>query len=214
MEKKKKEIPVVELLMDLNDMEHGLGAISFVENPAIDLDWMMFSSDKLHTFELEEEERIIHSPIMLADTNIYRVSQLYGEYFVKFSKDTIKNMMIKYFKDNRIHQVNENHDSKRKVDNVYMVESYIVGDRNTSNSFKDIPKGSWVASFYVEDKDYWNNVVKSENFKGVSLEGRFDEDWENALMEQMFSKIEEVVNSKVLSPEEIYDRIQKIINNK
>lgn len=205
-----KKIPEIYLEMDENDMEHGLGAISFVDRPAIKKTWTTFNNE--YRFKLEEEERIIHTPIMLSETPIYRVSELYGEYFVKFSKDTIKKMMIKYFKDNKIHQVNENHDSKRPVKGVYMVESYIIGERSKSNVYDDLPEGTWVASFFVEDKDYWNNVVKSDQFTGVSLEGYFDEKWEELFIEQIFKEVEKIAFSKDLNEDDKLNKIKNILN--
>ena len=97
-----------------------------------------------------------------------------GDYLVKFSEDTIFKMMQKYFKDNKIHRVNEDHNSKAEVNNVTMIESFVVGDRVTSELYPNIPKGSWVASFYIQDKDYWDNVIMSDEFTGFSLEGSFD----------------------------------------
>ncbi|MEY4332941.1 MAG: Halovirus, partial [Bacteroidota bacterium] len=85
---------------------------------------------------IDEEKRIVSSPVMLAETPILRYNENIGKYNVKFSKETIEKMMKKYFKENKIHKVNLNHDPRTKQEGIYMIESYIVGDRNKSNLFQ------------------------------------------------------------------------------
>lgn len=190
----KGDLPVIYLEIDFEDMESGVSAVSFVDGPATEISWEKFKQD--YIFEKKASERILTGPIMLAETPIYRFSPLIGSYYVKFSQKTIFDMMKKYFKENKIHKVNENHDSKRPVSNVYMVESYIIGERNRSNVFKDLPEGTWMASFFVEDEQYWNDVVMKGEFNGFSLEGMFAEKMEDEVVEQLYSKIEEILFSK------------------
>jgi len=178
-----KNIPTYYLEIDENNELSGLDAISFVDAPAIEMNWYTFKKDEKYTFKKDDVKRVITSPIMLSETPIYRVAPDGTEYQVKFSEDTIFSMMKKYFADNRIHNVNENHDAARVVDNVILIESFIVGDRTTSNLYPDLPKGSWIGSFHIQDEDYWNNVILSDEFTGVSLEGGFD------LVEAKFAEI-------------------------
>ena len=111
---------------------------------------------------IDEEKRLVTAPVMLAETEILRYNENIGKYNVKFSSDTIEKMMQKYFKENKIHTVNLNHNPKAQQDGIYMVESYIVGDRNKSELFKDIPEGSWVATFLVENQDVWEKIKSFE----------------------------------------------------
>lgn len=147
-----------------------------------------------HQFE-SDEKRIVTSPIMLAETPILRYHPVFGKYYVKFSESTILKMMKKYFKENKIHNVNEQHDSKRKIDGVYMVESFIVGDRVKSELYPNIPKGSWVGSFYVDNEDYWNKLKNNNEFRGFSLEGKFIEQYENSLTDKLFAQIQSIIES-------------------
>ena len=188
---------VIYLDIEEEDMYSGIEAISFVDEPAIQMDWHTYSKDKKPMkFARNEVNRIITSPVMLAETEIYRYSEEMGEYYVKYSADSIRKMRNKFHMDGRQNQVNEDHDSKRKVENVYMVESFIVGDKVKSEIF-DIPDGSWVASWYVKDEDYWNKVVMSDEFNGVSLEGYFVENYEMKKTEAIFNAMREILNSNV-----------------
>lgn len=170
----KKDLPLYYLEIDENNPESGLDAISFVDAPAIEINWYTFKKEEVYTFKADEVKRVVTAPVMLCEHPIYRVSSDGTEYNVKFSEETIFKMMKKYFRDNRIHNVNENHNPNNIVDNVTMIESFIVGDRTTSKLYPDLTKGSWVASFYIHDQEYWDNVIMSDEFTGFSLEGGFD----------------------------------------
>jgi len=162
--------------------------------------------------DLNDEKRLVTAPVMLAETPILRFSSELGKYYVKFSKETIEKMMRKYFKENKIHKVNTNHDSSQFRDGVYMMESYVVGDRNTSNVFPDLPEGSWVATFYVENDDVWDKVKNSE-YNGFSLEGYFIEKYEDDMIEKIAKQIEDVVNSNDKDSMK-EDKIKKLLNIK
>ncbi len=207
-----RNLPTVYLEIDVEDMESGVTAISFVDSPATEVEWMTFSENKPQIFEKKDVERIITGPVMVAETPIYRYSPEIGEYFVKFSKKTVFDMMKKYFKDERIHKVNEQHNSKRKVKDVYMVESYIINERTRSEMFKDLNDGTWMASFFVEDEKYWNDVVMKGDFKGFSLEGMFSEKLEEQIVDEVYSKIEKIMEH----PDEdyVFDEIKKVLKIK
>jgi len=162
--------------------------------------------------DLNEEKRIVTSPVMLAETPILRYNPDLGKYWVKFKADTIEKMMRKYFKENKIHKVNTNHDPKSRKDGVYMIESYIVGDRNESKVFPDLPQGTWMATFYVENDEVWDQIKNGE-FNGFSLEGYFIEKYED----DMIARIEEELESILTSTEtdEVKElKIRKLLNIK
>jgi hypothetical protein len=166
-----------------------------------------------HNFQdLNEEQHLVTAPVMLAETKIARYNPELGKYWVKFSKETIEKMMKKYFKENKIHEVNVNHDSTQKKDGVFMMESYIVGDRTTSNLFPDLPEGSWVATFYVDNDEVWEKVKEGE-YNGFSLEGHFIEKYEDEMIDKINQQLQAIVNSNEddLIKE---DRIKNLLNIK
>lgn len=189
-----KKLPLIEWTIDEDDMNLGVDAISFVDSPATEVEWQLFNNNIQKFTELNKSKRFVTSPIMLADTPIYRRSETMGEYYGKFSANTIEKMMIKYFKDNKINRVNENHESNKKVDNVYLVESFIVGDRTESKIFKDLPNGTWVGTFYIDSEDYWNTNILSGEFNGFSLEGAFMETAEDEMMSKFYEKVKSLYN--------------------
>ena len=130
-----------------------------------------------HSFAIVNEEmRIISGALMIADELIYRNNEKFGEHYVKFSADTIKQIAIKFAKKKFSNHVNLMHDPNQKVKGVTMFESFIVDKKRGIQpmaEFKDVADGSWFGSFYVENDKVWQDV-KNGTYKGFSVEGMFD----------------------------------------
>ena len=201
------------VILDINyqDEETGVDAISFVKNPATKVDWFAFGEEGANfDFNTNADERMVTGPIMLPNTLIKRVSPVIGTYYVKFTEDTIKEMMKKYFKFNKGHNVSEAHNKQERVQDVFLVESFIIGDKVSSNVFPGLPSGTWMGTFHVEDESYWEEKILSGAVKGFSLEGFFDVALEESAVDEVFSKVEEVLMSDI-SDEDKYDKIAKLV---
>ena len=123
-----------------------------------------------------EEQHIISGPLMLADTKILRNNSKFGEHYVTFSPETIKDIAIKFSKKGYQKNVNLMHDSNMQVDGLVMFESFIV-DKSRGvlpmAGYEDAKDGSWFGSFYVENEQVWK-LIKEGKVKGFSVEGYFD----------------------------------------
>ena len=102
--------PTLYLDFDENDMTEGMSALSFVDRPATEKKWFIFNEHKFQ--DINTEKRLVTAPVMIAETPIPRFNPDLGKYWVKFSKETIEKMMRKYFKENKIHTINTNHDNQ------------------------------------------------------------------------------------------------------
>jgi len=123
-----------------------------------------------------EDKHIISGPLMLADTPIYRNNSKFGEHYVKFSAETIKEIAIKFSKKGYQQNVNLMHDSQMQLDGLVMFESFIVDKERgiaPMAGFQDAKDGSWFGSFYVENDQAWK-LIKDGKVKGFSVEGFFD----------------------------------------
>lgn len=144
----------------------------------------------------DEEERIITGALMLADTPIYR-NDGNGEYYVVFTKDTIKKIAQKYFKKGYQNNVNLMHDSGLKMDGITMFESWIVDEKRgikPMKGFEDVKDGSWFGSFKVENDDVWQ-MIKDNKVKGFSVEGIFNyktQTQEEKMMQDIIEILEQV----------------------
>lgn len=164
--------------IQINDTDNtGMNAISLVDAPAVEHNFLCFDKDNKLKLELRDEAKhIITGVVALADTPIYRYNPSIGEYWVVFTKDTIQKMVEKYAKSGLFNSVNLDHDDDRFTDSVYMIESYIVNkERNiVPEGFEDVPDGSWICSFKVEDENLWSEIINTDHFNGFSLQGIFE----------------------------------------
>jgi len=152
----------------------GCEKVSLVHYPAVEKDFLAFSKKgmepRMNLSFSSDEEREVWGVAMLADTPIYRRDGDY-EYYIVFEKDAIKKMVLKYFKEKRIADVNLEHFSD--VDGVTLIESVITSDRVALKGFEDVPEGSWVIGMKVENDAVWESIKKGE-LRGFSIEGLFN----------------------------------------
>lgn len=164
-----------DISIDPTDFETGLNAISLVENPAVEVDFLAFAKDESAVLQFADEERhIITGIALLADTPIYRIAPDRTEYYVRFTKDCIRELVEKYFKFGLTNSVNIEHKDNQFVDGVTMLESYIIDKERgiCPNEFTSAPDGSWVVSYKVNNLDVWSKI-KSGEVKGFSVQGLF-----------------------------------------
>ena len=143
-----------------------------------------------------ESEHIISGPLMLADELIYRNNEKFGEHYVKFTAETIKQIAIKFAKKKYQNHVNLMHDQNQIVDGCTMFESWIVDKSRgvqAMEGFEDVADGSWFGSFYVENPEVWSKI-KSGELKGFSVEGLFDYELPISQEEHALKKIEKLLN--------------------
>lgn len=179
----------------------GIDAISLVDMPAVEKNFLCFSKDKQPVrMNFDDSKHIITGVVALADTPIYRYNQQMGEYWVVFSKETIQKMVEKFARMDLFKSVNLQHDDEQFVDDVYMIESYITNkERGISPAeFSDIPDGSWVVSYKVDNESLWEEIINGNKLNGFSLQGMFE-------LEEHFNKI--------TPKEETFDEwLQKYLN--
>lgn len=196
METIDKKLPIYSLVIDPND-ESGVSYVALVDMPAIQKNWQAFSEHKKHTFAINNERRILTGPLMIPDLPIYREDQM-GQYYVVFTKDTIYNIVYKYFKQGNTNNVNLMHDDSRIPSGCFMFESFIV-DRsrgiNPPPQFGDMIDGTWFGSFKINNEDIWNNYVKTGIFNGFSVEGLFEHKY---IVDKDQQQIENIAN-RILS---------------
>lgn len=163
--------------INIDDELTGINAISLVESPAVEKDFLCFSNEKEKVkLNFDNAKRVISGVVCLADTPIYRYSERYGEYYVVFSKETIQKMVEKFAKMDLFKSVNLQHDDTKFVDGIYMFESYIINKERGINpvEFSDIPDGSWIASYKVENDELWDEIINGNKLNGFSLQGLFE----------------------------------------
>jgi hypothetical protein len=163
---------IVELILD-EESDLGIEAISVVENPAIEEDFVALKSQEFKLAEIDGERRILMGALLIPNKPIYRRNGE-DEYYIYFSKDTVLKASQMYLMNSK--QNNSTLEHQHQLEGLSLVESWIVEDKVHDKSVKygmDLPLGSWVGSVKVNNDQIWNEFVKTGKVKGFSIEGYF-----------------------------------------
>ena len=87
---------IVELVIDENDDVSGIEAISVVESPAIEEDFIALKNQEFKLAEVDKEKRILMGAALIPNKPIYRRSGE-DEYYIYFSKDTVRKASELFF---------------------------------------------------------------------------------------------------------------------
>ena len=166
------DLPFIEFT--LTDEVEGLQAIALVDKPAIGLNYQAFAP---HKFEvINEDKRIVMGAAMIPDLPIYRRDER-GEYYAIFKKETIKALVQKLFKENKHSEFNEQHNSFKILDGVYIYQSFITDAElgiSAPSGFENVADGTWFIAAKVENDEAWAKVKEDGLLNGFSVEGVFD----------------------------------------
>ncbi len=173
-----KDIPIYKCVIEesLTD-DSGVFAISFVDFPAVEVDFVALSKQKnIQKLHLNQDKQILTGVVLQPEQLIYRYDELNGEYYITYSAAMIEKIAHKMMR-NSIVLHNTTHQHEEELAGNYLVEMWIIedpaNDKSNALGFKDLPKGTLMCSYKITNSDYWNNEVKTGNVKGFSLEGYF-----------------------------------------
>ena len=199
---------IVELILDEEQEDSGIDAISIVESPAIESDFVALNNQEIKLAELDKEKKILLGALLIPNKPIFRNGDE-GDYYIFFSKETIVKASQMYLKNG--YQNNSTLEHKDTLKGLTLVESWIVEDKVNDKSRKyglDVPVGTWMGAVKVNNDEIWNEYVKSGKVKGFSIEGYFADKMERPkesikedmseekLAEQLLNKIESIVKGE------------------
>ena len=185
---------LIELILD-DDEAIGVEAISVVENPAIESDFIALSNQEIKLAEINKEKRLLMGALLIPNKPIYRKSGK-EEYHIFFSKDTITRASQMYLQNGNQSNSTLEHDSQLK--GLTLVESWIVEDKQKDKTALyglDVPVGTWMGSVKVDNDEIWNSYVKTGKVKGFSIEGYFADKIEKPKSE--LSADEKIINELI-----------------
>ena len=164
---------IVELILDDNEDLTGIEAISIVENPAIEEDFVALKSQELKLAEVDKEKKILLGALLVPNKPIYRKSGE-EEYYIYFTRDTVRKASQLYLQKGN--QNNSTLEHQHTIKGLSLVESWIVEDEEKDKSRLyglDVPVGTWMGAVKVNNDDIWDEYVKTGKVKGFSIEGYF-----------------------------------------
>ena len=172
-------------------------AISLVESPAIESDFVYFDKEVVQFAKVDTEQKMLLGPILIPDKKILRVDGEGQPYHVFFTKDTVKKLAQNYLMKKYTDKATIEHD--KSVKGVHLVESWVKdGKLDKSNSYGlNLPEGTWVGMFKITDDNIWNDYVKTGKVQGFSIEGLFTHALMNASKIDLEKHIEELSENEV-----------------
>ena len=202
---------IIELVIDENEELFGIEAISVVENPAIEEDFIALKNqDQIRLAEVSKEKRILMGAALIPDKPIYRKSDD-NEFYIYFSKDTVAKASQMFLQAGNQGQATMEH-ATEKLEGMTVVESWIIEDEVHDKSRKyglDMPVGTWMVSMKCDNDEVWAKV-KEQKIRGFSIEGYFADRLSNRPLDKQVDQLTE--EDKLLN--EILDVLKESNTNK
>jgi len=192
---------IVELILDEAQEMMGIEAISIVQSPAIEADFVALKADEIKLAEVDKEKKILMGALLIPNKPIFRQSETEDDYYIYFSKETVVKASQLYLTNGN--QNNTTLEHQHELSGLSLVESWIVEDEKFDKSKKygfNVPIGTWMGSVKVNNDDVWNDYVKSGKVKGFSIEGYFADKMEKPKIsmssdKNLINKIKKILQS-------------------
>lgn len=168
---------IKELTFNEEELMGAVFAISLVDLPAIEEDFIALNQSKHYVMaKVDEEKRLLYGPALIPNKLILRIDEETGEeYYVTMSKEVVKKSAHNYIRKGFQNQWTEQHE--KQVEGISVVESWMIEDSEKDKSalygFK-LQAGTWFVVVKVNNDEIWNKIKKKE-IRGFSIEGFFVE---------------------------------------
>jgi len=218
---------IIELILDEENEEMvGIEAVSIVENPAIESDFIALADQEIKLAKVDDEKKIVMGAALIPNKPIFR-KRNDTMFYVYFSEDTVRRSSELFFQNGN--QSNATLEHQMKANGLTVVESWIVeGEQDKSRIYGlDVPKGTWMISMKIEDEKLWSEIKEGKKYKGFSIEGYFadkasikksDAKSEMAAIEEeeaeyMLSNIKNLLSNESVELESYNDYPDAVSNN-
>ena len=165
---------VIELFIDEEGELSGIDAISIVEQPAIEENFIALKEDiKVELADVDKEKRILMGAALIPNKKIYRRNGE-EEFYIYFSEDTVRRASEMFLMKGNQNKSTLEHQAQ--LSGMSVVESWIIEDDKYDKSRKyglKMPVGTWMVSMKVNNEEVWKDYVKTGKVKGFSIEGYF-----------------------------------------
>jgi hypothetical protein len=196
------KMEIIELLIDENKIESGINAVSVVESPAIEENFVALKKHEVELKEVDGEKRILMGAALVPNKQIYRKNGD-KEFYIYFSEDTVRKASELFLMRANQNNATLEHE-KKMLEGMSVVESWIIEDEKQDKSAKygfNLPKGTWMISMKVNNDEIWNKV-KAGEVKGFSIEGYFVDKYEMSLQETEDDRLIKAIRDLILKDEQ------------
>lgn len=159
-----------------SEEKEGIFAYAWVQNPAIEEDFVYLNKhEPLMLKAIDEEKRIVVAPVLIPNKPIYRFDEkTKKEYNIIFPEETILMAEKHFFKNGFQNNSNLEH-TNHFFDNVTVFESWIKEDDTHDKSIKygfDLPNGTLFFKMSIDNDELREKIISGE-VKAISIEGDF-----------------------------------------
>lgn len=174
-----------------SDEDLGLSAISFVDAPAIEQNFVYFSEkNKIKKCDISQgslilanaEKHEVISPILIPNQLILRLDEQGNKYYVRWSKEIIQ-QLAQYYVANQFQnnftiqhswfETQNGNYTDSFIKDVYCLKFWIIEDSETDVINKKygyhLPEGTLCVHLKVHNRKLWQRI-KSGELKGLSIE--------------------------------------------
>lgn len=161
-----KDLPLYDITLE--DFEQGMYKISLVDKPAIEENFIYFSKQSIEMFANDEKREVV-GPIMIPNKQILRQSAENGYYYVRFTEETIREIMYNYSKKGLFNEFGIQHEND--TTDVVMLEIWMKeSDNDKSKDYGfDLPNGTVFVKAKIESNELFN-AIKDGEINGFSIE--------------------------------------------
>jgi len=177
-----EKVEVYEIVINDHD-ESGVDYTALVDQAAIMKNFMAFN--KQHRIEFkasDDDKQIILGAAMIPDLKIYRNSPERGDFYVYFTKDTIRKINNKMHRNGFGRNINLMHNKEQTLNDVYIVFTFITDSKMGITDPKgfDNPEGTLYFGMHINNVELWNEykehgTINGVEINGFSVEGLFDQ---------------------------------------
>lgn len=170
------KLPIYEAKIT-DDGKTGIFAMSFVKSPAVEVEFVALSKTEEIQLSINSDKQILSGVVLVPEKLIFRDTPQLGQYYMKFTASDIEQIARKMVKTGTS-LFATTHEHSAELAGNQLVELWTVenpqNDKANALGLGELPKGTLCASYFVQDKAYWNEQIKTGEVKGFSLEGLFN----------------------------------------
>ena len=172
------KIPIYNCEIDENDNLTGIYAMSFVEHPANETEFVALEKNVCHYLHINRQKQILSGVVLKPGQLIYREDGEGNPYYIRFSAKQIEKIAAKMMRQG-IALYNTTHRHEEPLKGNYLIELWTVAnpqhDKSVAIGLGKQPIGTLCASYRISDPVYWHEQVLTGNIKGFSIEGFFNQ---------------------------------------
>ena len=166
-----KDLPLYDITLE--DFAQGMYKISLVNKPAIEENFIYFSKTEVVEMFANDERKEVVGPIMIPNKEILRFSPENGYYYVRFTEETIRDIMYNYSKKGLFNEFGIHHEYDTQ--DVVMLEVWMKeSDNDKSKDYGyNLPNGTVFVKAKIESDELFS-AIKSGEVNGFSIEIQAD----------------------------------------